>query len=478
MNSLLSNLHSEFKGLHGSFFDMSTLGREPFFDPFENNFLSNDNSHFDLEYYESPKENKIEPESQQNPNEIFSSPNASRTTQFSGEESPHCDISIDSALLTSEKPAFKLRNSEQRLYFDQSIGNVNEPGNLGLNEELGAFGLQENQESEYFGVNSIKKSSVYSHVIRIENNETKQNQKKNLLNKKKKRAEKSSSNSSLETSIEQKSTSSKAKKTSKTTGELTEMEEEQKKLKQIQSSIHSKHQQFRLLNEEILSDIVLKFYKKPHLNETIEETEIEENQAVEPLKVSPRMKFADSIFKKINIYFIRIPINEIPKNLIDSNPNYTAKQKIAHKKKLMLTDLSKDVTIDALKDLHSKTLGEIFTLKYFFSESKLSQKKDESEESFEKRKKKYLTKKEQKRKDTEKILSDIVQLPIFQEIASVRVNEIYNQITDNKKLKQVILNFIASKHPDPKYLEMFEEIVEERKYTFELKGNESHQDKQ
>ena len=63
---------------------------------------------------------------------------------------------------------------------------------------------------------------------------------------------------------------------------------------------------------------------------------------------------------------------------------------------------------------------------------------DEVDPLFLKRKDDYLLKKEEKRIVCEKILREITQLPAFEEIADVRINEIYNQITDNKKIKETI----------------------------------------
>jgi len=146
--------------------------------------------------------------------------------------------------------------------------------------------------------------------------------------------------------------------------------------------------------------------------------------------------------------------------------------------KLSITDLSKNVEISSLKDLHNKTLSEIFTIGYFSSDSTVKKKRKETDEEFEKENSIYenKNKKAKKRNQRIKILSEITQLREFKENSSVRLHEIYKQITEDENLKKKILqSFTCIYAADTNYLRLVEETVEQRRNTFKLKGNGSHQ---
>lgn len=458
----------------------------------DSNFYCSQNNYFQENFaqtfnetFKVLKANQTEEHAkQENSTEFFISQNMLDSTENSKTQSLVYKMDSDPVdFLNSEIKKTKIFEENELTDFSKDCASSAKTLSLALNEESIVGSFLQTPQSDPFCLEDDdtclmdKGRNCNPFVLSTDENQQKQKLNKNeLLQKKTKRAafnqKKNSRSKKTENSIEAAAVASIAEeKTNFSTKSKKPKNAKTKKTKELKNPapaasevIYREGAEFPLLEEKLLSEITLEFYNNPALKVSKE-------------KVTSRMKFADSIYKRINIYFIRIPLKALAKHFIDLNPNYKKKQKNTNKKKLNLTDLSKNVTVCALKELHNKSLSDIFTIDFFNSDAKIRKQKNETNENFKNRKAEYERKKEIKRIDSLKILSEITQLQEFKEISSIRINEIYKQLTENEKLKKIIFDFFACKYSDSNYLRILEEIVEERKNTFKMQGNESHRGK-
>jgi len=235
---------------------------------------------------------------------------------------------------------------------------------------------------------------------------------------------------------------------------------------QKQKKVYFQGDYFPKLNEGLLARINLKcFLKIIKLEKIISKRK----------KVTTRMKQPDSIDKKINIVIRRF-ITCLIEYLIDYNINLKRNEKFNIKKKLNLSDFSLSVSIANLKALHDKSLAEIFIAEKFITIAKIRKGKLETLDDFKIRKLETENKRNEKFIYAEKKLKEIVKIPLFQEIANIRINEIYKQITETEIIKKE-LSLLEKTYENKEYLSLVEKRISERLDTFSLFGNKKHKDK-